>query len=603
MSGTQPRKARIRDVLRDAWHLTAPFFRSEQRWMARGLLAAVIVLNLSQVAFDVLLNFWRGAMYDTLQQKDLHGFLDLVLLWRANDDGFMPGFVIIVAVLIPIAVYAVYLNQVLQIRWRAWMTDHVLGDWMSDRAFYTMALQQVPGLGTPSLATDGARGTDNPDQRISEDLDNFTSTTLSFGIDLLSTVVSLASFAQILWSLSGMMTLFGVNVPGYLLYLALAYALVGTLATHWIGRPLARLEFIRQRVEADFRFGLVRVRENAEGIALYAGEAAERAGLTGRFGAIMANWYALISRRKKLSTLRLVYAQAAVIYPFVIASPRYFSGAIQLGGMMRIVGAFAQVQTSLSWFVDNYAALAAWRATVDRLASFQRALVQARALSGGGVRAEAGAPGAVSLHDVTLALPDGRTLLRNSTASLPAGQALLLVGRSGTGKSTLFRALAGIWPFGTGTVSRPPGAAPMFLPQRAYTPLGTLRRAVTYPAAADSVPDAAIREALADVGLGALVAELDHDQPWGQRLSGGEQQRLAVARALLTRPDWLFLDEATASLDPAAEAELYATIRRRLPGTTVVSIAHRPEVARWHDRMVTLENGALVADPMPAAAK
>ena len=591
MSGTGPAKARIRDILRDAWRLTAPFFRSEQRRIAWVLLGSVLVLNLASVGGDVLLNFWRGEMYDSLQHKDFPGFLNLMLLWRNDGNGFMPGFVAIATVLVLIGVYAVYLQRLLQIRWRAWMTDRVLRDWMSDRAFYTLALQGAAG----------GRGTDNPDQRISDDLDRLTDSTLSFGIDLLSTVVSFFSFAQILWSLSGMMTVFGYNVPGYLLYLAVAYAVVGTALAHWIGRPLAGLEFSRQRVEADFRFGLVRVRENAEGIALYAGEQAEQATLVARFGAVMANWRMLIQRRKRLGMLRLGYDQVAVIFPFLIASPRYFSGAIELGGLMRVVGAFAQVQASVSWFVTNYAALAEWRATVERLATFQRALEQARALPGG-VHVADGPAGAVALHDVTLALPDGRTLLENSTATLPAGQALLLVGRSGVGKSTLFRALAGIWPFGTGTVSRPAGST-MFLPQRAYTPLGTLRHAVTYPALPETVPDAEVHQALADAGLERLIPELDQDQPWGQRLSGGEQQRLAVARALVTRPEWLYLDEATASLDAQAEAELYATLRRRLPQTTIVSIAHRPEVARWHDRTVTLRDGRLAMEPATEAAK
>lgn len=600
MSGTVPPRPvgvlGMRGVLRDAWNLTAPYFRSSERRIAWTLLLSILVLNLSQVAFDVLLNFWRGQMYDSLQQKDLSGFLQLMLLWRNDDEnGFMPGFVPIVAVLVPISVYAVYLNQILQIRWRAWMTDNVLREWMADRAFYTMALHQVSTAGTAGSAGP-APGPDNPDQRIAEDLARFTTSTLTFGLDLLSTVVSLVSFAQILWSLSGVITLGGVNIPGYLLYLALAYAVVGSLLTHWVGSPLAGLEFLRQKVEADFRFGLVRVRENAEGIALYHGQDAETANLLRRFAAVMTNWYALIRRRKRLSTLRYVYAQAAVVFPLLIASPRYFSGAIQLGGLMRINGAFAQVQQSLSWFVDNYAALAEWRATVDRLASFQRALAAARGLSAGGVTMATGPAGAWTLANATVSLPDGRTLLDRADATLPAGQSLMLVGRSGVGKSTLFRALAGIWPFGTGQVSRPPGSA-MFLPQRAYTPLGTLRDAVTYPAHPGAVPDDEVRQALTDVGLGTLLSKLDQDEAWSQRLSGGEQQRLAVARALLTRPDWLFLDEATASLDPQAEAELYALVRQRLPGTTVVSIAHRPEVARWHDATATLANGGLTPGP------
>ena len=594
MSQPARRESRIRHVARDVWLLTGPFFRSEQRLVACGLLAAVVALNLTMVAGDVLLNSWRGQMYDTLQQKDAAGFFSLILTWRLDEEhGFMPGFVSIAAVLVAIAVYALYLSRLLQIRWRAWMTARMTSDWLARRAYYTLTLTRDVG---------DAQSVDNPDQRISQDLDLLTDKTLSFGVDLLSTVVSLVSFSVILWSLSGFVSLFGVTIPGDLFLLALLYSLAGTLLSHWVGRPLAVLEFVRQRVEADFRFGLVRVRENAEGIALYDGEAVEQASLSARFAAVVANWYALIRRRKLFGTVSAGYAQAAVVFPFLIAAPQYFSGTIQLGGLMRVVGAFSQVQTSMSWLVTNYSELAAWRATVERLAGFERALQGVHAATGG-IQVKEGPGDAMALHGVTIALPDGRTLLRDASVSLVPGQSLLLEGASGVGKSTLFRVLAGIWPFGTGAVTRPAGPVPLFLPQRAYTPLGTLRAAVTYPSAPDAVPDAEVRQALADVGLDALAPELDRDDAWGQRLSGGEQQRLAVARALIARPSWLFLDEATASLDSEGEAALYAAIRRRLPDTTVVSIAHRREVAHWHDRTVRLDARGLVTEPAASAAE
>jgi putative ATP-binding cassette transporter len=374
------------------------------------------------------------------------------------------------------------------------------------------------------------------------------------------------------------------------------YAVVGTGFTHLIGRPLAALEFQRQRVEADFRFGLVRVRENAEGVALYGGEQAETAALLGRFVNIVANVRATMTRVKKLTALNAGYSQVAGIFPLIVVAPRYFAGTIALGGMMRVVGAFSEVQGALSWFVDAYPQLAKWRATVGRLTGFQQAIEDAKRLAQGGVRVAPAAGPGLSLEGVTLALPDGRTLLEGAALGVPRGRSTVVSGRSGSGKSTLFRAIAGIWPFGGGTVRRP-AEATLFLPQKPYIPLGTLRQVVTYPAAAGSIGDGVVAEALTEVGLGALVAELDADAPWAQRLSGGEQQRLAVARALLLRPAWLFLDEATASLDPEGEAELYRLLRSRLPGTTIVSIAHRPEVAEWHEDALVFSQAGLHPAP------
>ena len=584
----------LRTVLRDAWRLSAPYFRhSEERWYARLMLVAIIALNFSQVGLTVLLNAWRGQFYDALQNKDFGSFLHLILTYRVSEDGFMPGFTPIVAVLIPIAIYAIYLTQLLQLRWRTWMTRHTLQDWLSDRAYYTINLQNAPQAMRSGSPTAPAP-TDNPDQRISDDLRAFTETTLTFGLDLLSTVVSLVSFAQILWTLSGTIGIFGVQVPGYMLFIAVVYAVIGTWLTHLVGRPLAELEFARQRTEADFRFSLVRVRENAEGVALYGGEASESRGLLHRFAAIVAVTRGVLNRKKKLNALTNFYAQVAAIFPIVVASPRYFAGEIALGALMRIAGAFSQVQSSLSWFVDSYAQLAVWKATVDRLTSFQAAVAVARHLAEGGVRVRQGSDSGsgITLDAVHLALPNGRVLLDQTGPIVAPGQSSVVSGRSGSGKSTLFRAIAGIWPFGSGTVERPPGSM-LFLPQRPYIPLGTLRHAVTYPSAPESFDDAAVRQALEDAGLGSLAAELDTEEPWTQRLSGGEQQRLAIARALLLRPDWLFLDEATASLDPEAEADMYGMLRQRLPDTTILSIAHRAEVARWHDRHLSLRDGTL----------
>ena len=575
----------LRSAIADGWRLTFPYFHSSnEKWSARGLLVAIIAMNLTLVGLSVLLNSWNGQWFNSLQNKDATAFTELLLWWHVGEDGFMPGFSLIVAVYIPIWVVRTYLRELLILRWRRWMTGSQLFNWLNDRAYYTIGLLHAPGRAADD-------GTDNPDQRIAEDVRDFTDYTLTYGLQFLSTVVSMLSFARILYTLSGSAEIFGLTITGYLFWVALIYAIVGTWLTHLIGRRLIPLEVGRQRLEADFRFGLIRVRENAEGIALYQGERVEGVGLMGRFAQVFTNARLIIIQRMKLNALTFGYEQVASIFPYVVASPRYFAGQIALGGLTRTASAFSQVQNALSWFIELYQTLAQWRATVQRLTRFSAAVAMARRMAEGGVKVEPGGGSVLDLSGMHLALPDGRTLLDGGPA-LPAGHSTVLSGRSGSGKSTLFRAVAGIWPFGAGTVRRPEGSM-LFLPQRAYIPLGTLRRAVTYPAPPEDVPDEHVRDALEAVGLGALLPELDAEENWPQRLSGGEQQRLAVARALLQRPDWLFLDEATASLDPEGEAALYGVLKRRLPDTTILSIAHRPEVARWHESGLELKEGAL----------
>ena len=577
-------------VLRDAWRLSAPYYRSEERWRAWLLLGSIIGMSLLLVRLNVLLNFWNRAFFDSLQNKDWQAFLELLLTYRTTEDGFMPGFVAIVVLYIPVSIYRTYLNQLLQIRWRRWMVARMTADYLANRAYYTMNLEAGPA------------SADNPDQRIADDTKSFVDDTLTFGLGLLSNVVSLASFAVILWTLSGTVSLLGITIPGYLFWIVLIYAIIGTTLTHLVGRPLAALEFGQQRAEADFRFALVRLRENTEGVALLGGEAQENAGLTRRFGAILANWIALIKRQKLVNSLIAGYEQVAGIFPFVVASPRYFNGQITLGGLTQVSGAFARVQNSLSWFIEQYQALAKWRATVARLAGFHDAVAAARMRAASGLQAAPSTDGSVALDGVTLRLPDGTPMMEGANLDFPAGVSTVITGRSGSGKSTLFRALAGIWPFGTGTVRRPAGVS-LSLPQRPYIPLGTLRQALCYPAPGDRFTDAELTQALADVGLAGLSSELDADEPWAQRLSGGEQQRLAIARAVLLRPDWLFMDEATASLDPEAEAQLYGMLRRTLPGTTIISIAHRPAVAAFHEDARVFRRGPGQAGTLEAVAR
>lgn len=568
----------IRAFLTDIWRLSRPYFRSEEKWSAWVLLLAVIGLNLSMVGMNVVLNFWNRLFFNSLQNKDYKAFLELLFTYRHTAGGWiMPGFCGVVAVYIVVAVYATYLNQWLQIRWRRWLTSRFLDQWLADRAYYRI-----------SLAGDKtALGTDNPDQRIAEDLRDFVQTTLSLGVDFLSNIVTFVSFVSILWGLSGQITLWGVTIPGYMVWVALIYAMIGTWLTHLVGRPLIALRFRQQRVEADFRYALVRLRENVEGVALYGGEAEEKGNLLDRFHSVITNWWAIMIRLKKLNALVAGYAQVAVIFPFVVAAPRYFSGQIELGGLTQTAGAFGRVQDALSWFVNAYAALAQYRAIVERLTGFHGAIVAARAAYAEGLTLVPATPGgAVRLTDLTLALPDGTPILDHESLAFHPGESTVITGRSGSGKSTLFRAIAGVWPFGRGNVQRP--GTSLFLPQRPYIPLGTLRHIVTYPAAPDSVSDTAIAQVLRDVGLERLVTELDADENWPQRLSGGEQQRVALARALLARPDWLFLDEATANLDPDAERTMYQTLRAKLPDTTIVSIAHHPAAAALHSRRLVL---------------
>jgi putative ATP-binding cassette transporter len=567
----------LRPFLRDAWRLSRPYYRSEEKWSAWGLLASILALRLLLVGMTVVLSFWNREFFNSLQDKDWTAFFELLFVYRQTPSGFMPGFCEIAAVYILVAVYFTYLSQWLQIRWRRWLTVRFLDEWLADRAYYRI-----------SLTTDRAAiGTDNPDQRIAEDIRDFVDNTLTLGISLLANVVTLVSFLGILWSLSGTVMLLGFSIPGYMVWVALAYAIIGTWLTHLVGRPLAALRFRQQRVEADFRYSLVRVRENMEGIALYAGEPEEKATLNHRFGNVIGNWWAIMQRTKMLNALTAGYEQVAVIFPFIVAAPRYFSGQIPLGGLTQTAGAFGRVQDALSWFITRYPDLAQWHAIVERLTTFHRAVVAARAAFGSGIAMADAPDGSVQMRDFTLELPNGTKLLTDADLVLEPGHSVVVTGRSGSGKSTLFRAIAGIWPFGHGRVQRPAERC-LFLPQRPYIPLGSLRHVITYPHPPDMYSREEIACALDDAGLPQFVARLDQDEQWAQQLSGGEQQRVALARALLAKPDWLFLDEATASLDPEAEAELYRTLKARLPNTTLVSIAHRPSVAAFHDRRLVL---------------
>jgi putative ATP-binding cassette transporter len=574
---------RLRESLHDAWTLTRPYWFSEDRWVGRGLLLAVVALTLFGVYITVLLSQWYNEFYNALQNKDSAAYSRLLVKFC-----WLAGFALVAGV------YQLYLNQMLQIRWRRWLTERYLGAWLADSAYYRMQL------------TSGE--TDNPDQRIADDLRLFVVGALGLSIGVLKAVVTLLSFLVILWRLSGPFTLpigSGVTVPGYLVWVALVYAGAGTWLTHLIGRPLVRLNFDQQRYEADFRFTLVRFRENTEGVALYGGEADEMRSFRERFGSVVANWWDIMRRQKRLSWFTSGYGQAAVLFPFLVTAPRYFRGEIPLGHLIQTSQAFGQVQDSLSFIISAYTDIAAWRAVVLRLLGFERALARVRAeATVEGVRHRPGAD-TLSLDRVSLALPGGRPLIEGASFDIRPGDTMLIGGPSGAGKSTLFRAIAGIWPFGRGEVRLPRTGRVLFLPQKPYLPIGTLREVVSYPTPPAGLDDVALRDALQAVGLPALAGRLEESAHWALALSPGEQQRIAFARALVQKPEWLFLDEATSALDEQSEAELYARLRERLPGTTVVSVGHRSTLRAFHARrLVVTPNGAgpaTVEEAAPAA--
>jgi putative ATP-binding cassette transporter len=559
----------IRSTLAAVWRIAVPYFHSEDKWAGRGLLAAVVTIELAVVFLTVLFNRWNNIFYNAIQERNREVFTYQI--------GY---FCVLAAIYIALKVYQLYLNQWLQIRWRRWMTDRYLGGWLHDANHYRMQL-----LGDAA---------DNPDQRIAEDTQRFVEQTLQLGIGLLSAVVTLVSFVFILWGLSNEapLHLFGkdIVIPGYLVWGALIYALLGTVLTHLIGWPLVGLNFRQQRYEADFRFNLVRARENAEQIALLHGEPVERTRLLSRFGLVVENWLGIMQRTKKLTAFTATYSQASVIFPYVLVAPAYFAEKVQLGGMMQTASAFSSVQESLSFFITSYRTLAEWQSVVARLSGFEASIENAAALTTKENIIHVGSDdkAAIDLKKLLVSLPNGAPLVTADGFSIRSGERTLLTGPSGSGKSTLFRAIAGIWPFGIGSIAIPARATLMMLPQRPYFPVGTLRAAIAYPGQESAFSPEQVGETLGAVGLPKLASRLDEDAHWNRTLSLGEQQRLGIARALLHAPQFLFLDEATASLDEPSEAALYELLRDRLAATTIVSIGHRSTLEAFHQRGVTL---------------
>ena len=555
-----------------------PAFGARESAIAVAMIVVLVLINQGQVGISVRLSIFNRDWFNAIQEKNAAEF------WRQLLYIFTPWAFGYVA----LAVIEFVLQSMLVIRWRRWLTEHYVERWLGGHTHYGMVL--------------AGGDADNPDQRIAEDVNRFISGgedgygVYSYSILLISTVSSLVSFSVMLWELSGNYPLPGTSiyVPGFLFWVVLLYAALGTAITHLIGRSLTGLYFDRQRREADFRFSLARLREYSEQIALLSGEKTERLSLFHRFSGIVLNYLSIVRKRKELMAFTATYGQLSPIIPYVITAPFYFAGKIQLGVMTQTASAFGRVEGALTFFINYYTSLANFKSVLDRLSSFDVAIDSARDNARRSRHVARQEGDVVALNDVTLSLPDGRRIVHAEHLSLLSGPAVLLTGPSGSGKSTLFRAISGIWPHVAGEILLPKDTRLMLAPQRPYIPMGSLAAAIVYPAPPESYTRADIEEALRAARLAPFIERLDEDNNWGQRLSGGEQQRVAIARALLARPQWLFLDEATSALDEKLEGEIYRMLRERLPGTTIVSIGHRSTLVDYHDRhieMSPLANG------------
>ncbi len=559
-----------REFFRDLWRITKPYWwHSEERWAARGAFALILLLNLFMVFISYRITEWYAVFWNALQHFAVDSAWHQMLIFLG-----------LATLYVVAGVSQIFFTQMLEIRWRRWLTRHYLDAWLAKGTFYHM---QVLG-----------DGTDNPDQRISEDLASFTSQTLGIVIGLLSSVTTLAAFIFMLWELSAMVTIPWqgslYTIPGYLVWAAIIYAIFGTILTALIGRPLINLNFNQERYQADFRFSMMRLRENSESIALYGGETEERHHFLQRFAEVYANYWRIIWRSMRLNWWVSGYGQAAIIFPLVVSLPAYFvNKAIGIGGLQQIMSAFSQVQGALSFIVSSYSSLANWHAVVDRLRFFEQSMDEVRVIRETHYQIERKNGPRLIVRDLNVRLPDGRELIHRLELDMRRGERLLIMGSSGGGKSTLVRALAGIWPFGEGVVEMPDGDRPLFLPQKPYLPLGTLRDTLVYPFGVPDVSDAGLQGVLHLVGMGALADKLEDARLWSHVLSLGEQQRLAFARILLQKPQWVFLDEATSSLDEPAEDALYGTLIEALPDTAIISVGHRSSLFQHHQQCLRLQ--------------
>ncbi len=559
------------DMARNVWRMMRSYWKSEEKWWARGMLGVIIFLSLGQVYMLVLLNQWYNDFYNALQNYEFS------LFWPLIGQFMLVAFVYII-----MAVYAVYLRQMLQIKWRTWMTRQYLRSWMAKQVYYKLQV----------LKSD----MDNPDQRISEDIDAFINLTLTLFLGFLKQLTTLLAFVAVLWNLSGILEIpFGetvVSVPGYMVFMCLIYSIVGTWLAHKVGYKLIGLNYDQQRFEADFRFNMVRVRENSESIAFYRGEQPETDGFEDRFKMVINNFWGLMKRTKLLNFYINGYSQLAVIFPVLMAAPKYFAGEMQLGGFMQTLSAFGRVQDALSYFVDAYDSIAKYVAVIRRLSGFTQHMEEVDALESKFRRMNNEAD-ALTLTDIEIDLPEGDKLIEQLNLTVNPGEYLLVSGKSGAGKSTLLRALAELWPYGSGQIAMPDDWRVMFLPQRPYLPLGTLRQAIYYPQSVPENDETDIAALLDEFGLSTLRDKLDEVDDWSRILSLGEQQRIAFIRILLFKPQLAFLDESTSAMDEELEARSYDKLKEELPDMAVVSVGHRSSILQRHNVILRLiDNGA-----------
>jgi len=560
----RPLFAKTTSFFHEAGDILRPYWQSAERWWSGAIVAGILALIGGQVYISFLFNNWWKDFFNAIQAMNYADYVHQLMSY-----GILSLFAF------PLQGCQTYLQGLLQLHWRRWLTEDYIGQWLVGRNYYN--LQHI------------SSDLDNPDQRIAEDLRLVTDGTIDLIVSLVHTSASLLVFSSILWNSPGTLTIGDITIPGAMLWLAAIYALAGSWINHVLGKILAALNRQQQGFEADYRFSLMRVRENAETISAYYGEQREECGLVGRFTKIMEVQLRIINRKKVMDWFFRAYFLLAELLPYLILAPLFIVDTIRLGDMQQTAMAFVRVRMSFWWFMMNYEQLAKWKATTDRLIDFRKAMVQTAALHSNEIIHRQG-PFSEGVRIVRLDLwrPDGQPLLRGIEFDIPPVSRILISGPAGCGKTTLFHVLNGMWPFGRGSVTLPAGGRVLFIPQKLFLPIAALRQAVVYPDASGDYCTASIKAILVDVGLSYLAGQLDTEQHWQQQLSPGEQQRLAFARALLIKPQWLFLDEATSALDEAGEAQLYQLILDRLPGTAIISIAHRPSLLRFHDQRLEL---------------